>query len=86
MNIRETVLKHLAAVVAERSPLPFPAEVSDDMLLDDFWLDSIAFTTLVTGLETELGFIPEEILSGVTFPETIGELVAAYEEEMVQQA
>ncbi len=81
MNIREMVLRHLAAVVTERSPLPFPAEVDDEMLLDDFWLDSIAFTALVTGIEAEVGFIPTEILKGVSFPETIGDLIEAYEFE-----
>ena len=81
MNIREMVLTHLAAVVTERSPLPFPVEVDDEMLLDDFWLDSIAFTALVTGIEGEVGFIPREILKGVSFPETIADLIEAYEFE-----
>ena len=62
MNIREIVLRDLAAVVTERSPLPFPAEVDDEMLLEDFWLDSIAFTALVTGIEAEVGFIPSRYL------------------------
>lgn len=81
MNIRETVLKHLAAVVTERSPLPFPTNVSDEMFLDDFWLDSISFTSLLTGIEAELGFIPSDILTGASFPRTIGELVGLYEYE-----
>lgn len=80
MNIREIVLGHLATVVTERSPLPFPTEVDDEMLLDDFWLDSIAFTGLVTSIEADVGFIPTEILRGVSFPETIGDLVEVYEE------
>lgn len=83
MRIREIVLKHLAAVVQTNSPLPFPEEVSDEMFLNDFWLDSIAFTSLVTLIEVELGFIPLPILKGTAFPRTIGELVQAYEDEAV---
>lgn len=81
MQIREIVLHHLAAVVEEKSPLPFPEDASDEMSLDDFWLDSIAFTSLVTGIEAELGFIPLPILNGIEFPRTIGELIQAYEDE-----
>lgn len=86
MQIREIVLKHLATVVETNSPLPFPEDVSDEMFLDDFWLDSIAFMSLVTGIETELGFIPLPILKGTSFPRTIGELIQAYEAEAVAMA
>lgn len=81
MPVRDVVLKHLSTVVTNHSPLPFPDEASDDALLDDFWLDSIAFAQLITGIEGELGFIPNTILEGVSFPQTIGELVAAYQNE-----
>ena len=86
MQIREIVLKHLASVVETNSPLPFPEDVSDEMFLDDFWLDSIAFTSLVTGIEAELGIIPLPILKGTAFPRTIGELVQAYEDEAFTMA
>lgn len=85
MQIREIVLKHLAVVVAENSPLPFPDEVSDDMFIDDFWLDSIAFMSLITNIETELGFMPLAILEGVAFPRTIGELIQAYTDEIQEK-
>ena len=86
MQIRAVVLKHLAAVVEANSPLPFPEVVNDEMFLDEFWLDSVAFTSLVTGIEAELGFIPFAILKGTAFPRTIGELVQAYEDEAVAAA
>jgi len=81
MSIRKIVLNHLAAVVEANSPLPFPEDVSDEMFLDDFWLDSISFTNLLIAIEAELGFIPIGILTGASFPRTIGELVKLYEEE-----
>lgn len=79
--MRDVILKHLAATVAEHSPLPFPEEIEEEMLLKDFWLDSVAFFGMLTAIEGEVGFIPEGILRGVAFPETIGELIAAYEPE-----
>ena len=86
MNLREIVLSRLAAVVQEHSPLPFPDPAPDEMLLEYFWLDSIAFTSLLTTLEAEVGFIPSEVLKGLAFPETIGELIKMYEEEVDERA
>jgi acyl carrier protein len=83
MNIRTTVLKNLAAIVAEFSPLPFPDEVPDDMRLDEFWLDSLAFANLLAGIETDLGCPPLVMIDEVSFPRTIGELVGAYEQNML---
>ncbi|MBV7338434.1 acyl carrier protein [Chloroflexi bacterium TSY] len=81
MQVREVILNHLAAVVEEHSPLPFPDDVDDDMQLNEFWLDSVALVELVTAIEKEIGFIPTEILHGIAFPKTIGELITAYENE-----
>lgn len=83
MNIRTIVLNRLAAIAAEFSPLPFPDEVSDDMRLDEFWLDSLAFASLLTGIENDLGCPPLTMLDEVSFPRTIGELVGAYEKNML---
>jgi len=41
MNIRDVVLRHFAAIVAESSPVPFPDTVTNDMKLDEFWFDSM---------------------------------------------
>ena len=81
MNLREIILTQLAVVVEEHSSLPFPDLISDDIRLEDFWLDSIAYTSLLTAIEHEVGFIPTKILKGVAFPETIGELVEMYESQ-----
>ncbi len=77
--MRDVVLKHLAATVAKHSPLPFPDEIDEAMSLKDFWLDSVAFFSMLTAIEAQVGFIPKDMLAGVAFPETIGELIAAYE-------
>ena len=78
MDIRETIQAKLAAVVAKNSPVPFPDTIDDDDLLDTFGLDSAAFMTLLAEIETNVGYIPTAILEGDLYPETFGELVAAY--------
>jgi acyl carrier protein len=79
VTIREIVRNQLALVVEEHSPVPFPETISDDDLLEDFGLDSVAFTSLLAQLEEELGHIPTSILEGEAYPETFGALVAAYQ-------
>ena len=79
MTIREIVRHQLAAVVEEASPMPFPDTIHDDDLLEAFGLDSVAYTSLLTRIEEEVGYIPTAILEGDFYPETFGELVAAYQ-------
>lgn len=79
MSTREIVETRLAAVVAEHSPMPFPDSIDDDDELDVFGLDSLAFMSLLTSIENEVGFIPKAILEGDLYPETFGELVSAYD-------
>jgi acyl carrier protein len=86
MNIREIILTQLAAIVREQTPIPFPDDVSDDTLLADFWLDSVAFVTLLVRIEEKVGFVPTVILEGVSNPETIGDFVALYEEAAREMA
>lgn len=80
MNIREIVQSKLASVVEASSPVPFPDTISDDDLLDAFGLDSVAFMSLLVQIEAEVGYIPTAILEGDFYPETFGELVAAYQD------
>ena len=81
MNIRNIVLTRLEQAVAEHSPMPFPEEMDDDVELDMFNLDSLAFVDLLTGIEKDVGYIPRAILEGDLYPETFGELVSAYDTE-----
>ena len=46
MNIRNIVLTRLEQAVNENSPMPFPEEMDDDVELDMFGLDSLAFMGL----------------------------------------
>ena len=78
MNTHDTVLHHLAETVTEFSPLPFPDDVTDETRLDEFWLDSIAFVTLLSGLEETLGFIPQAVIRGEFQPKTVGDFVSLY--------
>ena len=79
MNIRNIVLARLEQAVAEHSPMPFPEQIDDDIELDIFGLDSLAFMELLTSIEKEVGFIPRAILEGDLYPETFGELISAYD-------
>ena len=79
MNIRNIVLARLEQAVAEHSPMPFPEQIDDDIELDIFGLDSLAFMELLSSIEKEVGFIPRAILEGDLYPETFGELISAYD-------
>ena len=79
VNTRDIVQGKLAAVVAEHSPMPFPDAIDDDDELDIFGLDSLAFMSLLTAIEKEVGYIPKPIMEGDLYPETFGELVSAYD-------
>ncbi len=59
--------------------MPFPDTIEDDDELDVFGLDSLAFMSLLTAIEKEVGYIPNAILEGDLYPETFGELVSAYD-------
>ena len=56
-----------------------PEDIDDDVELDMFGLDSLAFMELLTGIEKDVGYIPQAILEGDLYPETFGELVSAYD-------
>ena len=82
MDIRKIVLNKLEQAVVEHSPMPFPDEMDDDIELDMFGLDSLAFMGLLTSIEKDIGYIPRAILEGDLYPETFGELVSAYETDI----
>ena len=82
MNIRNIVLNRLEEAVNEHSPMIFPEEIDDDIELDIFGLDSLAFMGLLTGIEKDVGYIPRAILEGDLYPKTLGELVSAYETDI----
>ena len=77
VTIRDIVQRQLTAMAAQSSPLPAPEAIDDEDLLETFGLDSVAFAELLTRLEEETGYLPPAILEG-DYPETFGELVAAW--------
>lgn len=81
MTVRDVILRQLAAVVAQSSPLPLPEDVSDETMLDEFWLDSLSFAHLLAGIESELKCTPLTFFEGVGFPRTVGELVGCYQDK-----
>lgn len=80
MQIRQIVLAQLAATVERSSPVPFPDDVTDATSLDEFWLDSVAFASMIGNLEKRLGYVPRVLLEAAYFPQTVGALVEIYEE------
>ncbi len=79
MDTRNLVLTQLGGIVNEFTPYSMPPDVDDTTQLADFRLDSVAFTSLLARLEELFGFIPIGILRGTAFPETVGDLIEAYE-------
>ena len=78
MNISNTILTQLQDMLANHQAAP---QIDAETYMDELQLDSVAFTGLLAKLEAEIGFIPTEMLQGLTFPETVGELIAMYESE-----
>jgi hypothetical protein len=85
MKTRDTILKQFAVVMEESSPVSFPHEISDDVPLDRFWIDSIAFVALISRLDEELGYIPVTLREGTFEAKTFGEFVALYTEAAQEQ-
>ncbi len=78
MTVRSTVIAQIEAVGRERQ-LELPS-LSDDLLLMDSGLDSLCMAILVARLEDELGVDPFTTNEDAPYPQTVGELVAFYED------
>ena len=77
MLIRSTVLEHIQQVAAENKK-SLPA-LTDDLVLLDSGLDSLAIAILVARLEETLGFDPFTESDDVAYPVTLGDFVRFYE-------
>lgn len=84
MTIREVVLINLRGIIEEYSPAPLLDELSDDMLLEDLYLDSVAFATLISRIEAEIDFVPYALFSGQE-AQTVGQFVSMYEAQKESQ-
>jgi acyl carrier protein len=77
MSIKSTVLDQLQEIAREHERT-LPA-LTDDLVLLDSGLDSLAMAILVVKLEDALGFDPFNDAEAVAYPVTLGDFIAIYE-------
>ena len=81
MTLRTVVLDQIRTVAAEHDKsLPL---LADDLALVDSGLDSLCFAILIARLEDITGRDPFAKSAGQRYPQTLGELVAFYEDAVV---
>ena len=77
MSVRSTILAQIEQV-AEEQHVKLPP-ISDELVLLDSGLDSLAFAILVARLEDTLGFDPFTQSDDVYFPVTLDDFIRVYE-------
>jgi hypothetical protein len=78
MSLKGTILDEIRTVAANQKMTLAP--LSDDLFLSDSGLDSLCFAILVARLEDITGRDPFGSGQEASFPRTIGEFIALYEE------
>ena len=77
MSIKSTVLAQIKQIAeADQKTLP---PLTDDLVLLDSGLDSLAIAILVARLEETLGFDPFTESNDVFYPVTLGDFIRFYE-------
>jgi len=77
MTIRSAVISHIEEIAAQnKKTLP---NLTDDLVLLDSGLDSLAIAILVARLEESLGFDPFTESDDVAYPVTLGDFIRFYE-------
>ena len=77
MSIRSTVIS-LLQQIAEQGQKTLPP-LTDDLVLLDSGLDSLAIAILVARLEETLGLDPFTESDDVSYPVTLGDFISLYE-------
>ncbi len=77
MSIRSTVIS-LLQQIAEQGQKTLPP-LTDDLVLLDSGLDSLAIAILVARLEETLGLDPFTESDDVSYPVTLGDFISFYE-------
>ena len=77
VNIKEIVLSKFREVAGEQRRTLAPLD--DDRPLLECGLDSLCFAIVVVRLEDALGFDPFGLGDAVSFPVTLGDFIALYE-------
>jgi acyl carrier protein len=78
--LREKILQEIRAVAAAQDRTLAP--LSDDLTLVESGLDSLCFAILVARLEDMTGLDPLTSADNASFPRTVGEFIALYEEAL----
>ena len=77
MSMKLRIMSEMEKVAKEYDRALAP--LTDDLVLMDSGLDSLAFAVLVVRLEGELGVDPFTTAEDIEFPVTLRDFVAAYE-------
>ena len=77
MSVKLTIMSEMEKVAKEQKRTLAP--LSDDLVLIDSGLDSLALAVLVVRLEGELGVDPFTSGEDIEFPVTLRDFVMAYE-------
>ena len=77
MNIKATILSEIQKVAEEQNRHLAP--LTDDLILLDSGLDSLAFAILVARLEDTLGTDPFTAADEAVYPVTLGDFIDFYE-------
>jgi len=77
MSVKNAVISGIREI-AEGSRHPLPP-LTDDLVLLDSGLDSLAIAILVARLEESLGFDPFTEAADVAYPVTLGDFIHFYE-------
>ncbi len=77
MTIKAAVVSHIEEIAAQNAK-QLPA-LTDDLVLLDSGLDSLAIAILVARLEETLGFDPFTDSDDVSYPVTLGDFIRFYE-------
>jgi len=78
MTVRDTMLAQVERVAREQKKALAP--LSDDLVLLDSGLDSLALAILVARLEDALGVDPFSSADDAEFPVTLGDFIRLYED------
>ena len=76
-SLRSTIISQIEEVAREQKKSLAP--LTDDLLLLEFGLDSLAFAVLIARLEEELGYDPFTASSEVYYPTTLRDFIEFYE-------
>jgi acyl carrier protein len=77
MSVKPTVISQIRQIAEDnRTPLP---PLTDDLVLLDSGLDSLAIAILVARLEETLGFDPFTESDDTAYPVTLGDFIRFYD-------